>query len=373
VDAGPRLPKRVRGDRGRPLTVETSDDTGRHLQSRPTGQARCAGEPDRAGRMRLACSRGSLGCRSGRSGDGPAPAGLGADFHLRRPRSGGARHSPPALADGVQITEYYPVPERWFVGSTMHAPGLPGRHRVDWLYSARGVSMEGDGIDAQGHRAHIADLGNAGWVSARGRATRPPRCGAAWSTGAPVWRAGGWRNRGGAVTFPLGSGGWSDGPGHPVGGYGGATLPRVPRFLCTTTAASPSTRISLRVAAGSTSPPTAPSAVAGFSPRTRVGRSSGATSTYTVRRRRHRPTPVGPSALPGCWSSHPDPESARAGAPSALGRPYRRGGGLGSQDDRIVDVTAKPHEGQRAEHPGIHIEMVQNTSTAATAGPAWTP
>lgn len=125
---------------------------------------------------------------------------------------------------GVQITEYYPVPERWFVGSTMHAPGLPGRHRVDWLYSARGVSMEGDGIDAQGHRAHIADLGNAGWVSARGRATRPPRCGAAWSTGAPVWRAGGWRNRGGAVTFPLGSGGWSDGPGHPVGGYGGATF-----------------------------------------------------------------------------------------------------------------------------------------------------
>jgi len=125
---------------------------------------------------------------------------------------------------GTIVTEYYPVPERWFSGRRVSTPGLPGRHRVDWLYSARGLSMEGDGVDLAGRPAHIADLGNSGWVSSSGRHTVPPRCGVGWSAGAPSWRDGGWRNAADAVTYPLAHGGWSDGPGHRVGGYGGATF-----------------------------------------------------------------------------------------------------------------------------------------------------
>src|SRR5205085_7188626 len=39
---------------------------------------------------------------------------------------------------GVAVTEYYPVPEAWFVGKKVAAPGLSGKHRIDWLYSATG-------------------------------------------------------------------------------------------------------------------------------------------------------------------------------------------------------------------------------------------
>jgi 3D (Asp-Asp-Asp) domain-containing protein len=125
---------------------------------------------------------------------------------------------------GFIITEYYPVPERWFDGVSVAAPGDSGRHRVDWLYSANGVSMEGDAIDLAGHQVHIAELGSVGWVNSAGTPTVPPQCGIRWSHGSPAWRAGGWRNSRGAVTYPLSGGGWSDGSGHWVGGYGGATF-----------------------------------------------------------------------------------------------------------------------------------------------------
>jgi hypothetical protein len=125
---------------------------------------------------------------------------------------------------GTIVTEYYPVPERWFDGVSVQAPGDAGRHRVDWLYSANGVSMQGDGIDLAGHHVHIADLGSVGWVNSAGRPTVPPKCGVHWSGGPPAWRAGGWRNASGAVTYPLSRGGWSHGRGHWVGSYGGATF-----------------------------------------------------------------------------------------------------------------------------------------------------
>jgi len=125
---------------------------------------------------------------------------------------------------GFIVTEYYPVPERWFNGVRVSAPGGSGRHRVDWLYSANGVSMEGDGIDLAGRHVHIADLGSVGWVNTAGMPTVPPSCGIRWSHGPPAWRAGGWRNAAGAVTYPLAEGGWSRGVGHWVGGYGGATF-----------------------------------------------------------------------------------------------------------------------------------------------------
>jgi len=126
--------------------------------------------------------------------------------------------------DGVIVTEYYPVPERWSEGALVSAPGIGGRHRVDWLYSAKGVSMEGDGVDLAGQRVHIENVGAVGWVNAGGKPTVPPHCGVHWSAGAPYWRAGGWRNRAGAVTYPLAAGGWSSGAGHWTGGYGGATF-----------------------------------------------------------------------------------------------------------------------------------------------------
>src|SRR5947209_12257022 len=124
---------------------------------------------------------------------------------------------------GVTITEYYPAPERWFVGRRIPVPGLSGRHAADWLYSARGVAMEGDGVDLHGRHAHIAALGSTGWVNAAGRPTLPV-CLGKWTDGFPAWLIGGWRNRAGAVTFPLASGGWSNGPGVRTLPYGGVTF-----------------------------------------------------------------------------------------------------------------------------------------------------
>ena len=71
--------------------------------------------------------------------------------------------------------------------------------------------MQGDGIGLDGRTYHIASLGDGGWVTADGVTTSP---GSGWAAGAPYWRAGGyWRNRHGAVTFPLAGSGWSDGAG----------------------------------------------------------------------------------------------------------------------------------------------------------------
>jgi 3D (Asp-Asp-Asp) domain-containing protein len=124
---------------------------------------------------------------------------------------------------GVTITEYYPVPERWFTGRRIAAPGLGGTHSADWLYSARGLAMEGDGIDRLGQRVHVSELGSTGWVNSAGRHTVPV-CLGKWSNGSPVWLKGGWRNAHGAVTFPLASGGWSNGPGFRTLQYGGVTF-----------------------------------------------------------------------------------------------------------------------------------------------------
>ena len=73
--------------------------------------------------------------------------------------------------------------------------------------------MEGDGIGLDGRHYHIDALGDGGWVTAARCIHLPIPDG--WSAGAPYWRAGGyWRNRRSrAVTFPLGTGGWSDGRG----------------------------------------------------------------------------------------------------------------------------------------------------------------
>ena len=114
----------------------------------------------------------------------------------------------------VTVTEYYPVPESWFVGRKVSAPGLADKHRIDWLYSAGGVSMQGTGIDLDGELVHIDALGSGGWVNEQGRPSVPGRDG--WAGGSPYWRAGAhWiTRRPRRVTFPLEAGGWSNGRGH---------------------------------------------------------------------------------------------------------------------------------------------------------------
>jgi 3D (Asp-Asp-Asp) domain-containing protein len=124
---------------------------------------------------------------------------------------------------GVVITEYYPAPERWFVGRRVSAPGLGGTYAVDWLYSAHGVAMEGDGVDRHGRRVHISDLGTTGWVNAAGGPTLAI-CLGQWTAGPPAWLRGGWRNQRGAVTFRLATGGWSNGRGVRELPYGGVAF-----------------------------------------------------------------------------------------------------------------------------------------------------
>lgn len=128
---------------------------------------------------------------------------------------------------GVTVTEYYPVPEAWFVGRKVAVPGLKTKHRIDWLYSATGVSMEGDGIGLDGHTYHIDALGIGGWVNAKGRPSVPGRHG--WKGGAPVWRAGAyWLTHSHGLTFPLDGGGWSNGVGKRYVPLRGVTFAKGP-------------------------------------------------------------------------------------------------------------------------------------------------
>ena len=105
---------------------------------------------------------------------------------------------------GVKITEYYPVPEVWFVGRKVTAPGLGSMHRVDWLYSGRGVVMEGAGIDLKGRPVEMVAGFDVGWLSGQGSSY--------------LWRAEGyWRNSRGQFTFPyqvpINGRSWSNGTG----------------------------------------------------------------------------------------------------------------------------------------------------------------
>ena len=167
---------------------------------------------------------GSPGASGGASVGGLAPT------HAPGRIPGAPRkHARGAWLGGVTVTEYWPAPESWFVGRLVQAPGLPGLHRIDWLYSAMGLSMEGDGIGLDGRSYHIDALGDGGWVTAVGSLTDP---GAGWAGGSPYWRAGGyWRNRAGGVTFPLQAGGWSAGRGRryvPLRGVTFAPGPSLP-------------------------------------------------------------------------------------------------------------------------------------------------
>src|SRR5439155_7658042 len=127
-----------------------------------------------------------------------------------RPAATEHRITRPRWVSGAVVTEYYAIRESWFSGRLVVAPGLPGRHRVDWLYGPHGVSMNGEGLGRDGRFYHFAGPYNVGWVNGQGAPTTPCWNGA-WTGGAPAWLAFGWRSASGRVTYPLAAGGWSDG------------------------------------------------------------------------------------------------------------------------------------------------------------------
>ena len=175
---------------------------------------------------------------SGPSGGGGLPTPTG---------TGSGSTAPPGApgkgqwVGGYTITEYWATPESWFKGKLVKAPGLSGRYPIDWLYSALGVSMEGDGIGPDGRRYHIESMGNGGWVTQAGKPTSASN---GFQAGPPFWRAGGyWRNDHGAVTFPLAAGGWENGTGTryvPLHGVTFAPGPSLPLQALRSIAVDPS-------------------------------------------------------------------------------------------------------------------------------------
>jgi hypothetical protein len=140
---------------------------------------------------------------------GPAAAGAARRCPARPPVTA-RRITSPRWISGAVVTEYYPIREAWFAGKTAGVPGLFGQHRVDWLYGARGVAMNGEGLGRDGRFYHFAGPYGIGWVNRDGYATVPCWNGT-WTNGAPAWLAFGWRNRRGEVTFPRADGSWSNG------------------------------------------------------------------------------------------------------------------------------------------------------------------
>jgi 3D (Asp-Asp-Asp) domain-containing protein len=118
----------------------------------------------------------------------------------------------PAWMPKMMVTEYYPARESWFDGKRIKTPGISGRNsKIDWLYSAVGMSMEGDGLGTDGNRYHIANLGRGGWI---GRDGKTADWGSANKNRSPFWRSSGyWRNQKKQVTFPLEDGSWYRGEG----------------------------------------------------------------------------------------------------------------------------------------------------------------
>lgn len=110
------------------------------------------------------------------------------------------------------VTEYFPVPERWFRGAPVTAHGLSGKHAQDFLWAPNGLTMEYDGVLRDGTRVHFVNDEGIDWVNKNGYATRPLANGH-WSNGLPVSRDVGWRNANGQPTFQLATGKWSNGRG----------------------------------------------------------------------------------------------------------------------------------------------------------------
>ncbi len=212
----------------------------RALASVSTGIAAlllAAGAQADTGGAGVSGARAKPGASGGAAVGGLAPI----TTHPTRLPSPPSKHSRGRWLGDTTVTEYWPAPEAWFTGKLVTAPGLSGRHRIDWLYSATGVSMEGEGLGLDGRMYHIDALGNGGWITAGGQSTSPAD---GWSAGSPFWRAGGyWRNRHGDVTYPRQAGGWSAGTGRnyvPLPGVSFAAGPSLPLTFLRSVAVDPS-------------------------------------------------------------------------------------------------------------------------------------
>jgi 3D (Asp-Asp-Asp) domain-containing protein len=126
-----------------------------------------------------------------------------------------------------QLTYYWFAGESTFVGKPITAPGIAGTYREDFLYSARGVPMEGTGTALSTAHVHYAGTNGGYWVNKAGQKTVPGASG--WSNGAPYWRDGGWRNASGGVTYQRKDNSWVNGTGvthrayHDIFGPGAGT------------------------------------------------------------------------------------------------------------------------------------------------------
>lgn len=91
----------------------------------------------------------------------------------------------PRWIKNTLVTQYWPAPERWFTGPLVRVEGIPGRHRSDWLFGARGLPMQGEGIASNGRVYHFAGPYDLGWRNRAGRHTAPCSAPGFWTDGRP--------------------------------------------------------------------------------------------------------------------------------------------------------------------------------------------
>lgn len=91
----------------------------------------------------------------------------------------------PRWIKNTLVTQYWPAPERWFSGPLVRVEGIPGRHRSDWLFGARGLPMQGEGIASNGRVYHFAGPYDLGWRNRAGRHTAPCSAPGFWTDGRP--------------------------------------------------------------------------------------------------------------------------------------------------------------------------------------------
>jgi len=86
------------------------------------------------------------------------------------------------------ITYYWFVPESAFTGARIVPKGLTTPYREDFLYSARGIAMQGTGTADDGKMLHWRS-GAGAWVNKEGQETRTSAAG--FTNGSPYARPGG--------------------------------------------------------------------------------------------------------------------------------------------------------------------------------------
>ncbi len=147
-------------------------------------------------------------------------AARGADAQTIPPR--------PQALGSYWITYYWFAPESWFTAKKLVAPGLTVAYREDFLYSARGIAMQGTGTGDDAVMLHWRS-GNGPWVNKDGAETRTAASG--FTNGSPYARPGGcvwWAIDAAGVpipattdnkrpTFPSDDGTWQNPPANPAG------------------------------------------------------------------------------------------------------------------------------------------------------------